>query len=97
MPRADTVVSSISGSGQADYLTDPAQSLGAYMAEAGESNEEYSAGEKMLCSMEADTTAAVEYWLYLEGCDENCSNPVQNRGTEIALAFAGVQKEQTQK
>lgn len=96
VPRADTVVSSVAGSGQADYVTDPAENIGAYMAETGENDGEYHAGEKMLCSMEADTTAAVEYWLYLEGCDENCSNPVQNRGTEIALAFAGVQQEQTQ-
>ena len=37
-----------------------------------------------------DEVATVEYWLYLEGCDDECYNVVQNRTSEIALAFAGV-------
>lgn len=34
--------------------------------------------------------AAVEYWLYLEGCDEQCINAVQSRSSEIQFAFVGV-------
>ena len=34
--------------------------------------------------------ASVEYWLYLEGCDEQCYDPVQNKDSQIQLAFAGV-------
>ena len=45
--------------------------------------------------MNADEIATVEYWLYLEGCDDQCSNPVQNRNTEIKLAFAGVDVQQS--
>ena len=60
------------------------------MAADGSEEGTYEAGTEMLCSLEADEVASVEYWLYLEGCDDNCSNPVQNRSSELQLAFAGV-------
>lgn len=47
--------------------------------------------------LNADEVASVEYWLYLEGCDEQCSNPVQNRDSEIQLAFAGVDLDESEK
>ena len=47
--------------------------------------------------LNADEVAAVEYWLYLEGCDDNCSNPVQTRSSAFALAFAGVSAEAEKK
>lgn len=37
--------------------------------------------------------ASVEYWLYLEGCDEQCINEVQSKTSDIQLAFAGVEVE----
>jgi hypothetical protein len=38
--------------------------------------------------------ASVEYWLYLEGCDEQCFNPVQNKDAGLMLAFVGVDESQ---
>lgn len=93
VPRSSTVVSSISN-GQASYVDDPAQEISAYMAEPGDTEDTYKDGSQMLVQLDADEVASVEYWLYLEGCDEQCSNPVQNRTSEIQLAFAGVDLEE---
>ena len=41
-----------------------------------------------------DEVATVEYWLYLEGCDEQCINAVQSRTSKIQLGFAGVDAEE---
>ena len=90
VPGADTVVSSVSGAGEAVYTADPSRDIAVYMAAEGSEEGTYTAGTEMLCSLEADEVASVEYWLYLEGCDDNCSNPVQNRSSELQLAFAGV-------
>ena len=90
VPGADTVVSSVNGDGQAVYTADPSVGIAAYMVADGSEEGTYEAGTEMLCSLEADEVASVEYWLYLEGCDDNCSNPVQNRSSELQLAFAGV-------
>ena len=65
------------------------------MAKKGSSDGAYQAGTKIVVQMNADEIATVEYWLYLEGCDDQCSNPVQNRNTEIKLAFAGVDVQQS--
>ena len=92
---ANSVVSSISQSGQPSYTTDPAENIGDYMAEKGSSDGAYQAGNKIVVQMNADEIATVEYWLYLEGCADQCSNPVQNRNTEIKLAFAGVDVQQS--
>ena len=91
--RASSVVSSVSASGKPSYTDDPAIKIGEYMAEAKEEENEYQAGGKSLCTLEKDEVASVEYWLYLEGCDDQCSNPVQNKASEIQLAFAGVDTE----
>ena len=87
---ANAVVTSISQNGQPSYMTDPAENIGEYMAKKGSSDGTYQAGNKVVVQLDADETATVEYWLYLEGCDDQCSNPVQNRNTEIKLAFSGV-------
>ena len=97
VPRASTVVSSVSDNGQPSYVDDPAQDITVYMAEKGESENEYKDGTQMLVQLDKDEVASVEYWLYLEGCDEQCSNPVQNRDSEIQLAFAGVDLEENEK
>lgn len=90
VPGADTVVSSVNGAGEASYTADPSKGIAGYQAVDGEEEGTYEAGSERLCSLEADEVASVEYWLYLEGCDDNCSNPVQNRSSELQLAFAGV-------
>lgn len=92
VPAAGTVVSGISGSGAASYVSDPAVNVSDYMAQAA-GNDEYTAGANELFSLDADEIASVEYWLYLEGCDEQCVNQVQNIDSDIRLAFAGVKTE----
>lgn len=92
VPAAGTVVSGISGSGAASYVSDPAVNVSDYMAQAA-GNDEYTAGANELFSLDADEIASVEYWLYLEGCDEQCVNQVQNIDSDIRLSFAGVRSD----
>ena len=47
------------------------------------------AGAKALMTLKAEEVATVEYWLYLEGCDPNCYNPVQSKDIALQLGFAG--------
>ena len=88
--RASAVVSAIAGGGQPSYVDDPALDISEFMAQAGANENEYNPGARSLVTLQADEVATVEYYLYLEGCDEQCSNAVQNRSSELALAFAGV-------
>lgn len=86
--QGGTVVSSVSSSGQASLTSDPSVGIGSYMAKSvGDS---FSDGTNSLLTLKADEVATVEYWLYLEGCDDECFNPVQNRSSDFKLAFAGV-------
>ena len=71
-------------------MDDPALDISEFMAQAGANENEYNPGARSLVTLQADEVATVEYYLYLEGCDEQCSNAVQNRSSELALAFAGV-------
>lgn len=87
---SSAVVSAISGNGQPSYVDDPALDISEFMAQAGANENEYKPGARSLVSLQADEVATVEYYLYLEGCDEQCSNAVQRRSSELALAFAGV-------
>lgn len=92
VPQAGTVVSQIGGNGEASYVSDPSEEIQAYLAQTV-GGEEYTPGSQMLVTLQADEIASVEYWLYLEGCDEQCINAVQSRPTALALAFAGVDAE----
>ena len=85
---AGSVVASITGSGEPVYTSDPSQAIGGYMAQIN--GNEYNPGSQKLVTLQADEIASVEYWLYLEGCDDQCFNPVQNRASLLRLAFAGV-------
>lgn len=89
VPQAGTVVASINGSGQPQYTADPSRRLSDYMAQPGGGENRFNPGNQMLVRLEKDEVATVEYWLYLEGCDDQCYNPVQNRSSEVQLAFAG--------
>ena len=91
--RSNAVVSSASSTGEPSYVDDPSVDISDYMAQAGANENEYNAGNQSLMSLEKDEVATVEYWLYLEGCDEQCYDPVQNKDSEIQLAFAGVDTE----
>ena len=79
--RADnSVVSGLNGSAPV-FATDPAVSIGDYLLGAENA--------RSLCSLKHDEVAQVEYWLYLEGCDPECYNPVQSRDLTLQLAFTG--------
>lgn len=67
------------------FSEDLSESIGDYIIDAD--------GTKILCTMEPNEIAAVEYWLYLEGCDTECFNPVQSRNVVLQLGFAGNPKE----
>lgn len=92
VPQAGTVVSAVSGDGTAEYVTDPAVNISDYMASKLADKNEYTPAASKLVDLDKDEVAAVEYWLYLEGCDEQCINQVQNRDADIRLAFAGVDR-----
>ncbi len=83
-----SVVSSISQSGQPVYTADPAGELSAFFAE--EENGTYRAGTESVTELNDGEVAAAEYWIYLEGCDEQCINAVQSRTSDIQFAFVGV-------
>ena len=85
---AGSVVASIAGSGEPVYTSDPSQGIGGYMAQTN--GNAYNPGSQKLMMLQAEEVATVEYWLYLEGCDDQCFNPVQNRASQLRLAFAGV-------
>ena len=50
------------------------------------------AGKNALGFLEEGEIASVEYWLYLEGCDDNCITPVQSKDINLKLAFSGVKE-----
>jgi len=89
--QANAVIEGITADGAPVYRQDPALSLSDYFAAAGRgTNGLPAAGRAKLCTINANGLASVEYWLYLEGCDENCINDVQSREGYIQLSFAGV-------
>ena len=92
VPQAETVVSTVSEDGQAAYMADPSLTIADYMAGSTAGKNEYDPGTSILVDLDKDEIATVEYWLYLEGCDEQCINPVQNKTSDIRLAFAGVDR-----
>ncbi len=92
-----SVISSVNGNGKAVFVRDPAVDLADYLAvEQSEEDTKPGAGQKMLVHLNTDEVATVEFWLYMEGCDENCINAAQQKDTAISLAFAGVAKEDIQ-
>ena len=89
--ESGSVVSGVDASGNAAFVKDPSVAMADYLAvEDGEEDEEPKAGKIPLCSLKADEIAEVEFWLYLEGCDDNCVNEVQKRDASLKLSFAGV-------
>lgn len=91
VPEADTVVSSVDDRGNASYAEDPALDISPFFArEQGTDAEQLEAGDTALCTLKDGEIASVEYWLYLEGCDDNCIGDVQNKDIGLQLSFAGV-------
>lgn len=90
--QKNVVVSGLKSGTTPNYVTDPAKAMSGYMAvPPADAGGRPGAGSQALCRIGADEVVTVEYWLYLEGCDENCINAVQNRSAGMQLSFAGVQ------
>lgn len=90
-PEEDVVVSGIVGKSSPEYIKDIALGLNRYSAIPNEERPKFpKPGEQKLCTLQAEEIGEVEYWLYLEGCDSNCINEVQNREVSLQLSFAGV-------
>ena len=90
-PQSGVVVGGINGDSTAVYAEDPARELNSFLAIPNEERPQFpKAGTQELCTLQDQEVASVEYWLYLEGCDENCINEVQNREIALQLSFAGV-------
>lgn len=92
VPNANQVVAEISASGTPEYVQDPARYLSEFTAHG--TSENVLPGSNQVCVLAKDEIARVDYWLYLEGCDDNCINPVQGSDIALKLGFAGVQTEQ---
>lgn len=87
--QTGVVIGSLAPDGTPNYVNDPSRGMSDFFATMGTAKLP-AAGRQALCTIEADEIATVEYWLYLEGCDENCINAVQEREAQIQLSFAGV-------
>ena len=88
--QPEAVVASVDTAGKPTFVSDPAVDISGYCAK-GTADPEYSIpGEYMLCSLSTDEVARVDYFLYLEGCDDNCINVVQGRMIALALGFTGI-------
>ena len=87
--QANAVVSGVGADGAPVWSADPSQTTAAYRAAV--TANDVAPGASLLCSLAAEEIGSVEYWLYLEGCDENCIRTVQGRDVALQLGFAGVE------
>ena len=71
-----------------EYVEDPAKVISTHAASGGE--EDLTAEGSSLFTIHSDETAKIDYFLYLEGCDENCINVVQSSELALQLGFAGL-------
>ena len=84
------VIASADDTGKPAFVSDPAADISRCCARATDDPDEFNPGEQLLCTLGADEVARVDYFLYLEGCDENCINAVQGRTLALALGFTGI-------
>lgn len=87
--KKKAVISAIDSDGVpvGDYAEDPAVSIAEYKLGADNA--------KKLCTIDTEEIVKVDYWLYLEGCDDECSDPVQSRDiVTLFLGFAGERAKQ---
>lgn len=77
----NAVISGIDGAGAPVFAEDPAVSVQDYRADA--------VNPRKLLNLQSEEIAKVQYWLYLEGCDSACFNPVRSRDISLQLGFAG--------
>lgn len=79
--EGEVVVASINDGSTPNFKEDPAETIDSYTLSAE--------NPKKLCTLKTDEVAVVEYWLYMEGCDDHCSNPVSSRDVTLLLGFEG--------
>lgn len=84
---ANSVISSVDAGGTATFVADPAKQIGDYFVNKDGG---LKPGKASLGTLEEDEVGTVEYWLYLEGCDDNCINEVQSKDINLQLSFAGI-------
>ena len=87
--KKDVVLSGVKKNGEPIFVKDPGGSIAAYLADTN--------GHRKLCTLQSEEIVQVDYWLYLEGCDTACFNPVLSQDITLQLGFAGeaVKQEQT--
>lgn len=78
----------VAGSGSWSYTPDPALSIGGSTMDGEGNAPTPRAGAAPVCTLAADEVARVDYFVYMEGCDENCINEAQSRDLSLAFAFA---------
>ena len=88
IPEGIMVIASSDAMGVPYYYPDPCVNLLDYCIQTA--GDQSSGGAKALCNIPTNEIATVEYWLYLEGCDDNCINAVQMRDVALQFAFTGV-------
>lgn len=86
------VIAGAESDGSPKFVKDPSVELAAYCTVRDTNGKIIPAvsNSSQLFTLDADEIAQVEYWLYLEGCDENCINSVQDKDITLQLSFAGI-------
>lgn len=77
----NVVLSGILENGAPLFVNDPAVSIAAYQSDG--------VNPQKLLTLGSEEIAQVDYWLYLEGCDTACYNPVHSQDITLQLGFAG--------
>ena len=81
----------VSGAGSWNYVADPSLSIGGYAMDGTGDAPVARAGAQPLYTLAADEVVRVTYFVYMEGCDDNCSNEgneAQSRDISLQFAFA---------
>lgn len=78
----------VGGSGSWGYVNDPALSIGGYTMDGSGDAPVARAGAQPLYTLAADEVVRVTYFVYMEGCDDNCINEAQSRDISLQFAFA---------
>ena len=86
--ESGAVIESTDGGGYPSFTADPAEDINDYMAYAS-GQTELGPGRRALAMLPADTVITAEYYLYLEGCDDNCVNAIQDAEIRFNLGWAG--------
>lgn len=86
--NGEGVISGVSRDGYASFAPDPAQRFAPFFATGSE--DEPVPGDTPLFTIEDGETVRIEYFVWLEGCDDNCLEGVFAGDMSLELAFVGV-------